>query len=187
MDCSKQGIYIGYFQTYVYASNPSIRETLESISPRNINLPYRSELNKISKTKAILLHIRLTDYHREKQFGIPPLSYYQNALDQLTQMREFSKIWVYSDDVAEAKIILKHLVSTAEICFFENQDISDIEVWSLMRNFHGYIIGNSSFAWWAAFLRIDKSAPVFVPSPWFVGIKEPNLLIPPDWIRVNIK
>ena len=61
---------------------------------------------------------------------------------------------------------------------------SDVEVWDLFRHFKGYIISNSSFSWWAAFLRKDRTAPVFCPDPWFQGMKDPDSLIPHEWHKV---
>ena len=80
---------------------------------------------------------------------------------------------------------LKNFDSELEVLFFDHEDLTDVEVWSLMRHFSGYIIANSSFSWWGAFLRMDKSAPVCVPKPWFKGMRDPNLLIPADWIQVE--
>jgi hypothetical protein len=45
------------------------------------------------------------------------------------------------------------------------------------------IISNSTFGWWGAFLSGAKV--VMVPDPWFRKIKEPNTLIPQNWIRIN--
>jgi hypothetical protein len=45
-----------------------------------------------------------------------------------------------------------------------------------------YVIANSSFGWWAAYLKKDKNARVFAPSPWFANLPEPCDLFPPEWI-----
>ena len=36
-----------------------------------------------------------------------------------------------------------------------------------MRWGSGYVIGNSSFSWWGAFLSHTKNAPTVAPKPWF--------------------
>jgi hypothetical protein len=71
--------------------------------------------------------------------------------------------------------------------FFNQSGLSDVEVWDLMRHFSAYIISNSTFAWWAAFLRENQGAPVYAPDPWFQGMASPNKLIPEDWTRVKAK
>lgn len=185
LDVSKPGVYIGYFQTYVYATIPEISNRLRSLTPAVTSSRYSRLLNEINCAEPLLIHIRLTDYLNEEKFGIPSLNYYQKSFDQLSRTTKFSHIWVFSDDIKGAKAILENFESNLEFLFFEQEELTDIEVWSLMRYFKGYIIANSSFSWWGAFLRMDKSAPVCVPKPWFKGMRDPNLLIPADWIQVE--
>ena len=52
---------------------------------------------------------------------------------------------------------------------------------ALFRYGAGYVIANSSFSWWAAWSRHDRTAKVIHPKPWFVGLDTPLNLTPPDW------
>jgi hypothetical protein len=185
MKLAPHRIYIGYFQTFVYASSPEVLKVLESISPNVLSEEYHLLREEIFNTKPILLHIRLTDYLNEEKFGIPSLNYFRESVNQLRKIRPFSKVWVFSDDIVRAREILLNFDTTIDIVFFEQRELSDLEVWDLMRNFAGYIISNSSFAWWGAFLRMDKTAPVCAPNPWFRGMPNPKHLLPPDWVRVD--
>jgi hypothetical protein len=54
-----------------------------------------------------------------------------------------------------------------------------------MRNMKGYVIGNSTFSWWAARLKYDHSAVVVAPVPWFKSMNDPEGLIPGDWITIE--
>jgi hypothetical protein len=54
-----------------------------------------------------------------------------------------------------------------------------------MRYFSGYVISNSTFAWWAAFLRHNQEVPVYAPDPWFKMINDPKMLIPENWNKVS--
>ena len=185
LDVTEKGIYIGYFQTYMYAASPKIFDKLCSITPVRRSPKYSKLLREIEGTSPLLLHIRLTDYLQEETFGVPNLEYYQNSFDHINKLKKFSNIWVFSDDPKGARTILKKFKSKLELSFLDQHDLSDIEVWYLMRHFDGYIIANSSFSWWGAFLRVDKSAPVCAPKPWFQGARDPNRLIPADWIQVE--
>ena len=42
-----------------------------------------------------------------------------------------------------------------------------IDTFASMLNYHHYIVGNSSFAFWAAFLKSTEKSFVTVPDPWF--------------------
>jgi hypothetical protein len=185
MEFSQEAIYIGYFQTFVYASNSNVMKVLNSITPKVLSSTYFSVRDEIVKTKPLLLHLRLTDYLQEDKFGIPSVEYYRESLNLLRRTKISPKVWVFSDDMMGAKEILKDLGQDFDLHFFDQQDLSDLEVWDLMRYFAGFIISNSSFAWWGAFLRIDQSSPVCAPTPWFQGMHDPALLLPPEWFKVR--
>lgn len=178
-------IYIGYFQTFKFASDPFVFECLMSLRPQSLGSKYYEILEVIRKERPILIHIRLTDYVSEKNFGIPSISYYKEAVHSLLQGTPTSSVWVISDDLSGARSYLDQLSSNPKLYFLDQSDFNDLEVWSLMRNFSGYVLSNSSFAWWAAFLREDRGSKVFAPDPWFQGMRSPNCLLPRDWVRVR--
>lgn len=186
LDLSKEAIiYCGYFQTYIYASTPAVFEILKNINLRNSTEKYLDLQKQIKEKRPILLHIRLSDYLTEKQFGTPSLEYYKEAIKIMKDKKSPTDIWVISDDIQAAKVYFRDLMIEQSLQFVDQEGLSDLEVWDLMRNFAGYVISNSSFAWWAAFLRKENHAPVCAPTPWFQGMKDPELLLPKDWIKVS--
>jgi len=181
----KNALYFGYFQTYIYASDSLVFDKLKSINLHQVSLKYLEMIAEIKKEKPFLLHVRLTDYTSERSFGIPSVDYYQNALGQLLQNDLSKSVWVISDDVNAAKEYLGNILHRYEIRYFDEANLSDLEVWNLMREFSGYVLSNSSFAWWAAYLRRDSKAKIYAPEPWFHGMGSPNQLLPEDWVRVQ--
>lgn len=178
-------IQFGYFQTYKYASTPKIVSILKQLSPASTSKRYRIVKDTLIREKPILIHIRLTDYLNESKFGIPSLDYYLKGLAILQSEKKFQSIWVISDDIPSAIKYLGKLANDKRVHFFNQGILSDLEVWDLMRHFSGYVLSNSTFGWWAAFLRKDRDARVCAPSPWFKAMEEPQDLIPPDWIQVS--
>jgi hypothetical protein len=178
-------IYFGYFQTFRYASETKVYEHLMSLSPKIKSGQYFCIKKSIENASNVLVHLRFTDYLKESKFGIPSISYYRNALNLMGSKLKVDSVWVVTDDVAMAKNYLKDLSVPFEVKFMEQDAISDLEVWDLMRDFSGYIISNSTFAWWAAFLRRKIDAPVYAPDPWFKGMEDPKDLIPESWIKVT--
>lgn len=185
LDLSNEAIYCGYFQTFIYASTPAVFEVLTNISLRNFSEKYLDLQKQIKENQPILLHVRLLDYLTEKQFGTPSLEYYKEAIKVMKEKKCPMDIWVISDDIKAAEVYLRDLVIEQNVRFVDQEGLSDLEVWDLMRNFAGYVISNSSFAWWAAFLRKEVHAPVCAPIPWFKGMNDPELLLPKDWIKVS--
>jgi hypothetical protein len=180
-----RNLCIGYFQTYTYCSHPKVFPILTKLEPGKISQRYLEIKSQIRARKSLLIHIRLTDYLNESEFGIPTVGYINGAIEEISKHRDYECIWIVSDDVAAAKSYLTSLKTELNVVFLDDTNLTDVEVWDLLREFHGYIIANSSFSWWAAFLKRDTTAPVYAPKPWFAGILEPNRLIPPNWFRVN--
>jgi hypothetical protein len=171
---------IGYFQTYKYLECPEVREKLSATFPLVINERMKELIDKALVEGPIFLHVRLKDYLKEKDFGIPHLDYYRNSLTRLQGSSR--KIWVFSDDLESAKRLLPMEFQT-NYFFVEDQGLSPAQILHVMRYGKDYVIANSTFSWWAASLCIDQKSRVIAPEPWFASMPEPKDLIPPHWIR----
>lgn len=181
---SSGGFFIGYFQTYRFAQNPSVFAQLMTLQPKKKSQSCLQTLERIAKEKPILVHVRLTDYVFENSFGIPSEKYYLDALDYLRSVGMDNPIWIFSDDILAARRHLSNLNKIYDLHFVEMNGISDVENWYLMRFFAGYVIANSSYSWWSAFLRQTQSSPVIYPLPWFSDGETPRDLFPVDWLPI---
>ena len=173
--------YIGYFQSYKFSSAPNVREELLKLSPKNTSDNVKAYSVKALNDKPLVVHIRLTDYRNEPNFGILSKDYYRKAIEYQINLGRYGKIWLFSD---EAKDALKY-VPTEYVSIVENisAEISDtLETIEIMRLGKGYVLANSSFSWWAAYLSHEINAPTIYPSPWFSGMPTPHLLCPPAWM-----
>lgn len=175
-------VIMGYFQTYRYAAQAHVREQLKNLKmyeePSEL-LAYR-ELANVEKP--LVVHVRLTDYRNEKDFGMPGIGYYKTAIQTMNRMNIFNSIWVFSDEPTQAMEIAQECAGHVKIRVIPEIGKSATATLEVMKNGYGYVLANSSFGWWAAFLS-HSQGPVIVPDPWFKGIKEPCDLIPPHWIR----
>lgn len=176
--------HIGYFQTFVFASHPKVLAELSMIQLKYESPQYQKWKKIIELEMPIMMHVRLTDYLLENEFGTPSVGYYERALRYFREKGNQAPVWVFSDDVEEAKRRLSGLGNLEKLFFFKEGELNDIEEWNLMRYFRGYIIANSTYSWWAAFLRECQDVEVCYPRPWFIGKSNPNKLFPTDWNAV---
>lgn len=177
----KQFIY-GYFQSYIWPEQSL--EQLRQIHPVNQS-PILEQYRALAKVELpLIVHIRLGDYKLENNFGIPSKRYYSEALSQLWELDEYKKIWVFSDepDAAAQYLPLKYLSSIRWMPEIENSAALTLET---MRLGTGYVIGNSTFSWWGAFLAYNSNVQVIAPRPWFKFGESPQALIPPGWKQVD--
>lgn len=175
---------IGYFQSYRWIDDENckfLRDKLET-SIRN------SELNLFEKLAAVekplILHIRLGDYRNEKAIGILEPHYYTSAINLMWSTGKFRKIWVFSDEI---EFVKQNYFSEndSNLRFFSEILNSASATFEVMRNGSGYIIANSTFSWWAAYLTKDKESPVCAPSRWFKSGISPLDITPRYWTLLN--
>ena len=173
---------VGYFQSYLYAE--SNREHLMKARIQNIG-PELKELNLSSESEMpLIVHCRFGDYLLENDFGIPSREYYQAAITSLLNKKIYKSIWVFSDDLTRAKekIDSKNSLPIRWISKVDNSDVSTLQAMRLGR---GYVIANSTFSWWAAYLSLNTIVDVVAPNPWFMGMEDPVNLIPPTWRQLD--
>jgi hypothetical protein len=175
---------IGYFQSFLTTANPEVFEEMKSISVRDLSEHAIKILNQAQGKRILIIHIRLTDYLAEANFGILSSSYYSKAVSFALEQRSFSDVWIFSDEVELAKQRV-HLEVDLPITWFSDLDLSTAETFTVMRNGQGFIIANSSFSWWAARLSTADDPLVIAPKPWFKSLDEPDNLIPLDWVRID--
>jgi hypothetical protein len=177
-------LIIGYFQTYKWASLEKNRGELVNLGlvhPSDLLAEYQ-RLAEIEKP--LVVHIRLGDYLNESSFGIPSAMYYKNAITELFDPNKHKKIWIFTNDQSGAENIFpKEFVYQAR--WIPNVADSAAETLEVMRLGIDYVIGNSTFSWWGAFLSKNQKASVIAPMPWFKHSTEPHSLCPPNWKRVE--
>lgn len=177
-------LLLGYYQSYRWAEDIDVKKKLDSIT-------YAKEskiLNKYvqdSKTELpLIVHVRLGDYLLEKNFGTLSKGYYKKGILQILKTGKCNSIWLFSDEIEKAQTYIPDeiLIPVRLIPEVEGSAAATLEV---MRLGAGYVIANSTFSWWAAFLRKNNEAEVIAPKPWFSGMQEPLDLIPATWQRID--
>ena len=175
-------LYVGYFQSYVWAS--AVRKEMMSlriIEPSMDLLDYKALADS---EKPLIVHVRLGDYVGIESFGIPSKMYYEEALSLQNKNSRFNKIWLFSNEPEEALEFIPKIYQDIVRVIPEISN-SPSETLELMRHGVGYVIGNSTYSWWGAFLSYTDNPFVVAPSPWFKGEPSPNDLIPPNWLQIE--
>lgn len=172
---------VGYFQCHTYVDE--VRDSIKMIS---ISSPGQEliALRKLEHSeRPLIVHYRFGDYLTEPDFGIPSYGYYERAIEQLWGQGNFGKIWVFSDNIELAKTNFPRQYF-ANARWINEVDSSAAATLEAMRLGHGYVIANSTFSWWGAYLSYAKSPKVTAPSPWFARLDLPKNLIPVDWLKL---
>lgn len=173
---------IGYFQSAIWPE--SVKPLLSSLELRQEGPMLKALRKEAALIPPIIIHVRRGDYKVESTFGLPAEKYYLEAMRIVESQFASHPIWVFSDEEVEAQKILSWMPES-RLRFISDVDGESSASLMAMRFGCAYVIANSTFSWWGAYLSKAESPLVVAPSPWFTGQKEPNLIIPPHWVRVD--
>jgi len=177
----------GHFQTNYYIEKSTISVLL--ISDIKLYLQYKYILDSnYTFDKAIAIHIRRGDYLLEKNnyFGVLAQDYYMRSLISISNLMEYNKVYLFSDSRIspsfkdKTKAAFKHL----EVIDANELDLDDICTLAILIRFSSYIISNSTYSWWGAYLGEDTKI-VRAPSFWFKNHQDPQKLYPSTWETVE--
>ena len=190
-DLNSNGIFLnGYLQSPKYFNNTLIEQEIKELFASkcsvicNINEKYLQLLN--NRDRVIVVHARRTDYCRNQDIinfhGPLTSEYYKEAIKRMCQSVS-NPIFLLSSDDSNFWIDLLESIpefDSGNIYILNNEN--EINTITLLRQFNYFIIANSTFSWWAAWLANDVKR-VIAPSKWFgpTGPQNYKDIYVPSW------
>jgi hypothetical protein len=175
-------IYNGYFQSEMFF--PDKEFILNLFEPsREIRQKIIGWSDIYLRYKTCAIHVRRGDYIRQPQYHpLQDMTYYDRAMELVTQFEEIGKYMVFSNDIPWCR----DNFTGDDFIFSQNQDY--IELFLMARCDH-HIIANSSFSWWSSYLgeTIDTITVAPKNDKWF-GEALPDSyaidIVPLRWFQV---
>lgn len=159
-------IYVdGFWQSARYFEH--IRDRLEvELRPRTPpSAELAASLAWAEAQPTVAVHVRRGDYLSSEIFWPLPLDYYARAADEVQRRVPSAVFVVFSDDPAWTH---QHLKLPGEVRWSWELGATDtIGSYRLMSSCRHFVIANSSFSWWPAFLHAAPEALVVAPQRWF--------------------
>ena len=172
----------GFFQTEKYFKNIENEIREDFTFNEGILNPCKEMIDSVDNP--IALHIRRTDYvsNSENHHNLS-LDYYKKALSMFESDRN---VIVFSDDPEWCN--KQELFSEDRFLISENTD-NRVDL-CLMTLCSDFIIANSTYSWWGAWLSPNPDKKVIAPVEWFGKMgytKDHNTtdLIPNEWTRIT--
>jgi hypothetical protein len=142
-------------------------------------------LNLIKKNKnSVAIHIRRGDYFNNPKVrclhGILGKNYYQKSINYIKKKVKNSTFFIFSDDIELVKKTLPFFNKKKYIFVDTKSSINDLY---LMSNCKHFVIANSTFSWWGAWLSKNKNKIVCAPKKWMRAEISTLDIIPESWVK----
>jgi hypothetical protein len=144
-------------------------------------------LARIQAETSVCVHVRRGDYLStpigQQNWAACGPGYYHAAMAHIGKRAADAKFYLFSDDPAWVQ---SHFGSAANCVVVSGQMTqSDLEDFRLMMNCRHFIIANSTFSWWAAWLGRQPDKMVVAPKTWYCSEKFTDKdLVPERWVRL---
>ena len=118
--------------------------------------------NWIAKNNAVAIHVRW--FGASNSLSNVPLCYYQHAISKIYDLFEEPHFALFSDSPIDAVDLLRLPKGRTLEINWNNHDSGEVDDLCLMISAKRFIIANSTFSWWGAWLgATDLGSVVFFP------------------------
>lgn len=184
----------GYRQAYHYFED--FRDLIRStMKPRPQLL---EQVRATLPEKYIAVHVRLGDYIKPmhsipvlREFTRCTLEYYRRAVQHIRKLHPHCPVLVCTNSPDQVAPLLSHIDAKAQLTQAQNGVRPNLYDFCVLYQATAVVISNSTFSWWASYLRPGR--PVVAPSPWWdpvgfvgtaMGLDGPYLHYP-EWGLLN--
>ena len=166
-----------FFESEIFFKKHA-KDIKKMFSLRKTNSAFiKKYLPEIKKCNSVAVHVRRGDF---KNFPdrILPISYYIQAMQLFAKQKDV-KFFVFSDDPAYVKDCFFNLKNVV-IVSSDSDPATNLEEFYLMTQCKHFIVANSTFSWWAAYLCSNANATIIAPFPRY---KDGYFLTHPEGIQ----
>ena len=172
-------------QNYFKDVDAQIRQDLRIISPMDIT--NQSMAKRIRACQAVAIHVRFFDEPQAQGINNVHNNYYVRAIARMEIIAPNAKYFVFSDNPAAALACIPLPENRLVLVTHNNgEDSAFADLW-LMSLCQHFIIANSTFSWWGAWLADLNTKKVISPgSPKRHGVSSWGFdgLLPEEWLKI---
>jgi len=163
----KNVLVSGYFQSEKYFL--SVKNELSNkfrIEEELINSNYPN-LDLIKRRNTVCISIKVQHNAGNYMYDVCTKDYYEKAIRKIEEIVDNPLFFVCSDNVEYVK---EHLIDTEKYDVICQEKGFPVHIsLAVMARCKHYIIGNTSFGWWAQYLSTYDNKVVIAPSRWYNG------------------
>lgn len=188
----KDCFVFGFFQVYQYPE--AVRHILknEFIVKTPANKQNAELIAELENCNSVCVHIRRGDYMnpRWKNLQICDFDYYNRAINYIASNVSDPVFYIFSNTHDDIEWIRKNYhfqingCQTPNVRYvdLENPDYEELRLMYTCRHF---VISNSTFSWWGAWLSPNENKIVCMPQRWNLETKTDKHIKCPGWVCID--
>lgn len=177
-------IYLeGYFQSQLYFDN--IKNDLLKLFrgqqfPEFFTYP---GLDKIQERNSVCISVKVEHNVGSSMYDVCTMEYWKSAIKYILQTVKNPLFFICSDNV---EYVLKHLIDASKYDYILQAKEVPVHVsLAIMSMCKHFIIGNTTFGWWAQYMSQNQNKIVVAPSKW-MSVDMPIDLYENNWHLINV-
>lgn len=177
-------IYIeGYFQSQKYFDD--IKEDILHLLDSKQFAEYKEyrEVKQLCERNSVCISVKVEHNVGSSMYDVCTMKYWEEAINYITENVKNPLFFICSDNV---DYVLEHLIDASKYDYVV-QDKTKPFYLSLaaMSECKHFVIGNTTFGWWAQYLSKSKNKIVVAPSRW-MSVNMPIDLYEDNWHLINV-
>ena len=177
----------GYWQSEGYFKDiePTIRDDLRIVAPADASNLEMAD--RIRSRTAVAVHVRFFDAPTTAGSDNAPSDYYARSIERMENLVPNSHYFLFSDEPDAARAVIPLPDSRVTVVDINKGDANAYADLWLMTQCRHFVIANSTFSWWGAWLSASADKHVIAPGfekrtgkMWwgFDG------LLPEEWVKL---
>ena len=183
LDYSKPIYLEGYFQSEKYFKNYYF--DIKNIITDNFHdqLNEYPEIDKIRRRNTVCISVKIEHNVGNSIFSVCGIDYWKKAIEYIMKNVENPLFFICSDNVS---YVLDNLIDTNKYDYVVQDKNSPVFLsLAAMAECKHFIIGNTTFGWWAQYLSEFENKMVIAPSKW-MAIDMPVDIYQNNWILIEV-
>ncbi len=150
------------------------------------NNKLKENLEKIKSSNSVLINIRRKEFVNNTHHGCIGVEHVNNSVNIIQSKIENPTYFIFSDDIEWCRnnIKLDNMIVMDDY-YLPDMGAKFNYYMQLMSSCKHFIIPNSSFAWWTAWLSENVDKIVITPKNWLLNKSiNTNDVIPENWLKI---
>ena len=173
----------GYFQSEKYfVKNKDDILSQFSLEDRMDLIDYPN-LEALQTRNSVCISIKVEHNIGSSLYEVCTKEYWEKAIELITQKVDNPLFFICSDNV---DYVLKYLIDTSKYDYIIQEKNVPVHISLAAMSFcKHFIIGNTSFGWWAQYMCKNSSKIVVAPSKW-MNVEMPVDIYQDGWTLINV-